>query len=177
MGIEVLTQIDAVPAEDWNRLGGTDQPCLRHEFLSALEDTGCAARSAGWVPHHVGVVDTHTGRLLGAAFEREQPLLAATAAGALPFFSRLPALDMLGLNDRFLARNPPPNLGQDYGDAFRAVYPRLAEQHGVALYPFFLEGVAGRAGLNQADGIHPNAQGVEVMVQGILDHVIQLIHP
>ena len=52
------------------------------------------------------------GRLLGRAFEAEQPLLATTAAGALPFFSRLPALDMLGLNDRYLAMNPPPSLGR-----------------------------------------------------------------
>lgn len=52
------------------------------------------------------------GRLLGRAYAREQPLLAVTAAGALPFHSKLPALDMLGLNDRYLAEHPPEDLGR-----------------------------------------------------------------
>src|SRR3546814_15202672 len=53
----------------------------------------------------------------------------------------------------------PPNLGRDYGEAFNAIYPRLAEQHDVPLYPFFLEGVAAQLALNQADGSHPTATG------------------
>mgnify|MGYP001137007207 CR=1 FL=1 len=61
------------------------------------------------------------GRTLGAAFEEQQPLYAITAAGALPYWSQLPVLDMLGLNDYYIARNPPPNfgegeLGHDLGD-------------------------------------------------------------
>jgi acyl-CoA thioesterase-1 len=62
----------------------------------------------------------------------------------------------------------PPNLGRDYGRAFDAIYPDLAKKHGVALYPFFLDGVATNAALNQADGIHPTAAGVAVIVQRIL---------
>ncbi len=69
----------------------------------------------------------------------------------------------------------PPNLGADYGDAFNAVYPRLAEKHGVAFYPFFLDGVATRPELNQADGIHPTPDGVDVIVSGILPFVKALI--
>ncbi|NWG46380.1 MAG: arylesterase [Alphaproteobacteria bacterium] len=69
----------------------------------------------------------------------------------------------------------PPNMGADYAEAFAAIYPRLAERHGVALYPFFLEGVAAEPALNQADGIHPNAQGVEVIVEGIAPHVERLL--
>jgi acyl-CoA thioesterase-1 len=53
----------------------------------------------------------------------------------------------------------PPNLGPAYSSAFRAVYRDLASRHGVALIPFLLDGVAGDARLNQADGIHPNAAG------------------
>lgn len=52
------------------------------------------------------------GRILKEAFGGQQPLLAVDAAGALPFFSELPALDMLGLNDRFLAHNRPKNFGK-----------------------------------------------------------------
>lgn len=51
------------------------------------------------------------GRLLGRAYQAEQPLLAVDAAGCLPYFSRLPALDMLGINDKFLASHPPPDFG------------------------------------------------------------------
>ena len=62
----------------------------------------------------------------------------------------------------------PPNLGQDYGEAFAAVFPRLAEKHDVPLYPFFLDGVAGDPALNQRDGMHPSAAGIERIVEGIL---------
>jgi acyl-CoA thioesterase-1 len=69
----------------------------------------------------------------------------------------------------------PRNLGADYVEAFDAVFPRLAEVHEVALYPFFLDGVAMRPELNQADGIHPNAAGVALMVERILPSVVRLI--
>ncbi|MEN8161330.1 MAG: hypothetical protein ABFS41_14770 [Myxococcota bacterium] len=52
------------------------------------------------------------GRFLAEAFEDERPLVAVDAAGALPFYSRLPSLDMLGLTDRHIAKNPPKTLGE-----------------------------------------------------------------
>lgn len=61
-----------------------------------------------------------------------------------------------------------PNLGPDYGDAFDAIYPRLAEKHGVPLHPFFLDGVAAQSGLLLSDGMHPNAEGVDIMVERAL---------
>jgi acyl-CoA thioesterase I len=64
-----------------------------------------------------------------------------------------------------------PNLGPAYRRAFEAIYPRLARRHGVPLYPFFLEGVAGRRDLIQPDGLHPNARGVAAVVRGILPAV------
>lgn len=69
----------------------------------------------------------------------------------------------------------PPNLGSEYAQAFAAIYPRLAEEHDVLLYPFFLDGVAATSRLNQADGIHPNAQGVTVIVNNILPAVKELL--
>ncbi|HEX9768326.1 MAG TPA: arylesterase [Kiloniellales bacterium] len=69
----------------------------------------------------------------------------------------------------------PRNLGAGYVEAFDAVYPRLAEAHGVALYPFFLDGVAMQPDLNQDDGIHPNAAGVALVVARILPAVVRLI--
>ncbi len=69
----------------------------------------------------------------------------------------------------------PPNLGREYGQAFDALYPRLAKVHNISLYPFFLDGVAGERVLNQNDGLHPNAKGVEAIVERILPHVLKLI--
>lgn len=69
----------------------------------------------------------------------------------------------------------PPNLGPEYGAEFNRIYPELAEAHGVALYPFFLDGVAAEPALNQSDGIHPSAEGVAVIVQRILPYVMKAI--
>lgn len=65
----------------------------------------------------------------------------------------------------------PPNYGSDYATRFDAIYPELAKSFGVPLYPFFLEGVAADTRLNQADGMHPTAEGVEVIVKNILPTV------
>jgi len=65
----------------------------------------------------------------------------------------------------------PPNYGSDYSARFNAIYPDLSKLFGVPLYPFFLEGVAGDAKLNQADGLHPTAEGVDVIVKNILPTV------
>ena len=69
----------------------------------------------------------------------------------------------------------PRNLGSDYTAKFDAVYPALAANHRVIFYPFFLEGVAADAHLNQGDGMHPTAAGVEVIVRHILPQVEELI--
>lgn len=65
----------------------------------------------------------------------------------------------------------PRNLGPDYVEAFDAIYPELAKVHGVPLYPFFLDGIVGDRRLNLPDGIHPNAEGVDVIVERILPSV------
>jgi acyl-CoA thioesterase-1 len=69
----------------------------------------------------------------------------------------------------------PRNLGQDYGAAFDAIFPRLAQKHGVLFYPFFLEGVAADPALNQPDGLHPNSKGVDMIVSRILPVMEDLI--
>ena len=69
----------------------------------------------------------------------------------------------------------PRNLGQDYGAAFDAIFPRLAQKHGVLFYPFFLDGVAADPALNQPDGLHPNSKGVDMIVSRILPVTEDLI--
>jgi acyl-CoA thioesterase-1 len=65
----------------------------------------------------------------------------------------------------------PVNLGPDYQRRFDAIYPDLARTYDVALYPFFLDGVAGDPALNQKDGLHPTRDGVERIVAAILPSV------
>jgi acyl-CoA thioesterase I len=69
------------------------------------------------------------------------------------------------------------NLGPEYRADFDRIYPELAAQYGVALYPFFLAGVAADPKLNQPDGLHPNAEGVKVIVARMLPAVEALLGP
>jgi acyl-CoA thioesterase-1 len=69
----------------------------------------------------------------------------------------------------------PRNLGEDYAKAFDPIYPELAAAHDLVLYPFILDGVAGDPALNQADGLHPTAAGVDVMVARMLPKAEELL--
>jgi acyl-CoA thioesterase I len=71
----------------------------------------------------------------------------------------------------------PPNFGSDYAAKFNAIYPDLAKQFGVTLYPFYLDGVAADAKLNQADGIHPTAAGVDIIVARMLPTAEAFLRP
>ncbi len=68
-----------------------------------------------------------------------------------------------------------PNLGADYEGAFNAIYPELALAHNVVFYPFYLDGVAADAKLNQRDGLHPTAEGIQTIVTRITPKVEELI--
>jgi acyl-CoA thioesterase-1 len=69
----------------------------------------------------------------------------------------------------------PPNLGAKYAGDFDRIFPDLAKAHDLPLYPFFLDGVATEAKLNQRDGVHPTAEGIDRIVVRILPAVEQLI--
>jgi acyl-CoA thioesterase-1 len=97
---------------------------------------------------------------------------AATAANLDAILRRLKER---GVTPLLTGMYAPPNLGPAYSAEFNAVFPRLAREHGVAFYPFILEGVAARPELNQPDGIHPNARGVAVIVDGLAPHVLALL--
>lgn len=116
------------------------------------------------------------------------PTHAIVALGGNDGLRGLPPEKLADNLDRILARfaargtrvllagmRAPPNLGRDYAESFAAVYPALAAKHGVALYPFLLDGIAGRPELNQPDGIHPNPAGVAELVTRILPHVRRLL--
>lgn len=61
----------------------------------------------------------------------------------------------------------PPNLGEDYRIAFRSVFAQVAQEQGVPLVPFLLDGVAGLPEMNQDDGIHPTAAGQRIIAEAI----------
>ena len=69
----------------------------------------------------------------------------------------------------------PRNLGDDYADEFDDIYGDISGNISVALYPFFLEGVALQPELNQPDGIHPNVKGVAIIVQRVLPDIFKLL--
>ncbi len=68
-----------------------------------------------------------------------------------------------------------PNLGAGYASSFNGIYPALARRHGVPLYPFFMDGVAGVPRLQLGDGLHPNPAGVKVIVRRILPAVTRAL--
>ena len=93
---------------------------------------------------------------------------AVTRAALSDIVTRLKARGIAVLLCGMLA---PPNYGSDYAASFNAIYPELSRSLSVPLYPFFLEGVAADAKLNQADGMHPTAAGVDAIVKNILPTV------
>jgi acyl-CoA thioesterase-1 len=144
---------------------------------------------------HVDIINASvSGDTASGGLER---LEWSLAAGADAVIVELGANDMLrgidvevtyaaldSILDKLKQRNIPVLLagmkaargvGAEYRDAFDSLYPRLAARHGALLYPFFLEGVAGRSEFNLPDGIHPNAAGVRRIVEGIEPLVEELI--
>jgi acyl-CoA thioesterase I len=99
---------------------------------------------------------------------------AVTRAALTEIVTRLKARGIAVMLCGMLA---PPNFGSNYAAKFDAIYPDLAKQYGVTLYPFFLDGVAADAKLNQADGIHPTAAGVDIIVAKVLPTVEAFLRP
>jgi len=93
---------------------------------------------------------------------------AVTKSALSDILTRLKARGVAVLLCGMLA---PPNYGKDYAERFNAIYPELSKSFGVPLYPFFLDGVAADAKLNQADGIHPTPAGVDIIVKNIMPTV------
>ena len=93
---------------------------------------------------------------------------SVTRAALSDILTRLKARGVAVLLCGMLA---PPNYGKDYADRFNTIYPDLSKSFGVPLYPFFLDGVAADAKLNQADGIHPTPAGVDIIVKTIMPKV------
>ena len=162
----------------------------REDAFPARLEAALKARGHGWRVIDAGVSgDTSAGGLARLDWMLvDAPDIVIVELGANDGLRGLPTDRMEANLDAILARiadagatvllagmRAPANFGADYEAAFQAVYERLAARHGVAFYPFFLEGVALEPALNQADGIHPNAAGVDEIVRRIVPHVVALI--
>ncbi len=119
---------------------------------------------------------------------RAKPDLAIVALGANDMLRGLPPKQTRADLDAIVAdlkrRGIPvliagmlaaPNLGSRYGAEYDSIFPALARQHGTALYPFFLAGVAGNPSLALPDKMHPNFQGIKRMVSGITPAVLRAL--
>ncbi len=152
---------------------------------AALRDRGVAARVI-----NAGVSgDTSAGGLSRLDWlMAEKPDLVIVELGANDGLRGLDPAETRRNMDAILARTTnggtrvllagmvaPPNLGREYADAFNEIFPQLAKKHKVPLYPFFLDGVAARPDLNLSDGIHPNEEGIKVIVDRILPYVLQAL--
>lgn len=103
--------------------------------------------------------------------------------GILPSESKK---NLLAIIDKVRAKYPdtkiilagmqiPPNMGQDYTDEFKGIYPEVAAEKNVTLIPFLLEGVAGNPDLNLPDGIHPTEAGHKIVFETIWPYIKELI--
>ena len=163
---------------------------LSHEALPARLEAALRARGLDVSVINGGVSgDTTTGGLarLGWALA-DDPHAVIVALGANDALRAIdPALSHTNL-DRILSALAerglpvllagmiaPRNLGRDYAARFDPIYPKLAARRGALFYPFLLDGVAAVTALNQDDGIHPNAAGVEEIVGRLLPSVLCLI--
>jgi acyl-CoA thioesterase-1 len=153
---------EAYPAQLQRRL---DQSGYRYRVLNAGvsgDTTAGAVRRVDWVlkskPDIVIVEFGGNDGLRGLD-------LAETRRNLDQVIERLKAADVTVV---LAGMKLPPNYGEEYTTRFVELYPELARKHGVPLIPFFLEGVAAKTSLNQADGIHPTGEGYRVIVENLV---------
>ena len=148
----------------------------------ALLQARLEARQAGWRVVNAGVSgDTSAGGLRRLDWSLDGgAAVVVIALGGNDALRGLPVTDLRKNLDEAVQRaqasgarvvlagmEAPPNTGPDYTAAFRAVYPDIATARGATLVPFLLDGVAGIETLNQADGIHPNQAGAQVVADTV----------
>ena len=164
-----VAPVDAFPAklEAALKARGHD---VRVQNAGVSGDTSTAAQERlSWVlTDDVGAVIVELGA--NDALRGIDPMNTDSALAAI-----LTELASRRLPVLFAGMRAPPNLGNDYVKRFDAIFPKLAKIHDVLFYPFFLDGVAADPALNQPDGLHPNAKGVDVIVARILPRVEDLL--
>lgn len=149
------------------------------------------ARGQGWTVVNAGVSgDTSAGGLRRLEWSMEGgAAVVVVALGGNDALRGLPVTELAKNLDAIVAgaeargarvilagMEAPPNNGPDYARAFHDVYPAVAARHGATLVPFLLDGVAGEATLNQADGIHPNPEGARRVADTVWRALEPVVH-
>ena len=156
-----LPQSDAFPSQlERMLLDRGYQVEVANAGVSGDTSTGALSRLKWAVPDNTDLVIVE----LGANDAMRGVPPANTKDSLRTIIKRLQAK---GIQVLLAGMRAPPNMGQDYEAEFNVIYEELAEELGVLLYPFFLEGVAANPNLNLDDGIHPNAEGVAEIVERI----------
>jgi len=156
-----LAEDDSWPAEMGEKLEAEGYDCtVINAGLSGDTTAGGLAR-LDWL---LADEPTHLLLALGANDGLRAVPVAEMKANLQAMLERLAEADVATL---LAGMRAPPNLGRDYAERYEAAFRDLARRFDVAFYPFLLKGVAARPELNQPDGIHPNARGVDVMVENI----------
>ena len=154
----------------------------RQEAFPSLLEARIRAAGLGWKVVNAGVSgDTSAGARARLDFiYRQKPQVIFLCIGSNDGLRGLPVSglekNLRAILDRARAEGTrvvlagamvPDNYGRAYQEAFRSLYVRLAKDYRVPLMPFLLEGVALQSGLNQEDGIHPNAEGARKVAEGV----------
>jgi acyl-CoA thioesterase-1 len=160
----------------------------RQESFPSLVEGRIRAAGLGWKVVNAGVSgDTSAGALARLDFVfKQKPELIFLCIGSNDGLRGLPVAELernlraildrarkAGARVVLAGAMLPENYGKDYREAFRSVFPRLAREYRVPLMPFLLTGVAMDPGLNQDDGIHPNAEGA----RRVADNVWKVLEP
>ncbi len=202
MGLALLsaTAALAAPARQWQVLALGDSLTAGYQLPPAQSfpaqlQAALQARGMAVQVHNAGVSGDTTAQAkarLGWVLNSlpAKPDLAIVALGANDMLrgqppaqakanldSILAEFDRRGIAVLLAGMRSAPNMGAAYAQKFDPIYADLAKKHGATLYPFFTEGVSGQPALLLADGMHPNAKGVAVMVRNIAPLVVRELRP
>ena len=164
-----LPQSDSFPAQLERHLRTEDGMDVRVENAGVSGDTTTGGRSRlDWVLAGLDRAPDLVILELGAndALRGIDPAITRENLAAM-----IETIRQAGSRVLLAGMRAPPNMGAEYEAAFNRIYPELAEEYDIPLYPFFLDGVAAQPDLNLDDGMHPNAEGIAIMVDRITPYI------
>jgi acyl-CoA thioesterase-1 len=162
-GLGLATPDEAYPARLQALADSAGVPARMVNVGVSGETSAGGLRRIGWVvSDSVDVLVLELGANDGLRGQDPDELARNLGAIIDTTRARWPAAEIV-----LVGMEAPPNLGARYTSAFHEVFPRVARERGAALVPFLLEGVGGERALNQDDGIHPTAEGHEVLAHNV----------
>jgi acyl-CoA thioesterase-1 len=164
-----LSQADSFPAQLTRKLQDTKVSATIVNAGVSGDTTSGALQRLDWLmdgPYDLAIVE------LGAndALRAVDPALTQKNLDQI-----VTKLKALGIPVLLAGMKAPRNLGPEYAHQFDQIFPDLAQKHSVHFYPFFLDGISAKPAFNQADGMHPNADGVAIIAERMVPFVIKAL--